>query len=122
MSNPQKPQNYRDVIDALVDMCQNGQGQVGVRRVREGVWNKNAVHDSIPEQHQIDLLLERLSTSEREVLAVLLTRSVETGAFEALKILEQFAIAPFSDGYEGSPYHDFAGRLNGWSWPEDGMK
>ena len=57
MSSPQKPRNYREVIDELVRMCRDGQGQIGARRVREGVWNKNASEVAIPEQHQINLLL-----------------------------------------------------------------
>jgi hypothetical protein len=44
---------------------------------------------------------------------------VVTGVFETLKALEEFQIAPFVDGYEGSPYHDFIGRLDGWEWPTD---
>jgi hypothetical protein len=40
------------------------------------------------------------------------------GVFETLKALEAFDIAPFREGYEGSPYHDFIGRLADWEWPE----
>jgi hypothetical protein len=119
MSSPQKPRNYRDVIDELVRMCHDGQGQIGARRVREGVWNENAKADFIPEQHQINLLLERLSPSDREILAGMLAHATETGVFETLKTLEEFQIEPFTDGYEGSPYHDFVGRLDDWSWPEN---
>lgn len=100
-------------------MCHDGQGQIDSERVRKGVWNQNANADFIPEQHQINLLLERLSPSDREILAGMLAQSVVTGVFETLKTLEEFQIEPFTDGYEGSPYHDFVGRLDDWSWPED---
>jgi len=40
------------------------------------------------------------------------------GTAEALKVLEQFEIEPFQDGYEGSPFNDFIGRLSDWEWPE----
>jgi hypothetical protein len=118
MSNPQKPRNYRDVIDELVRMCHKGQGQIGARRIREGVWNKNASEAETPDQHQINLLLERLSPSDRDMIAGLLAQEVVTGVFETLKVLEEFSIEPFTDGYEGSPNHDFIGRLDGWNWPE----
>lgn len=118
MSTPQKPQHYREMIDELVGVCRAGQGQIGARRIREGVWNKNATQDFIPEQHEINLLLKRLSAADREVIAGMLAQAVVTGVFETLKILEQFEIEPFKDGYEGSPYNDFVGRLDDWSWPE----
>jgi hypothetical protein len=116
---PSKPDNYRKFIDELARMCKNGQGQIVARRVREGVWNKNASEAVIPDQHQVNLLLERLSPSDREIIAGLLAKEVVTGVFETLKVLEEFQIEPFTDGYEGSPYHDFIGRLDDWSWPED---
>ena len=117
MSIPEKPSSYRQIIDELVRVCQDGQGQVEPRRVRAGVWNQNATAEFIPEQHQINLLLQRLSAADREVLAGMLAQAVVTGAFETLKVLEEFAVEPFQSGYEGSPYHDFIGRLGGWQWP-----
>lgn len=51
----------------------------------------------------------------------MLSQEVITGVFETLKALEQFEIQPFEDGYEGSPYNDFIGRVNPnnqWPWPE----
>ena len=48
----------------------------------------------------------------------MLAHEVEVGMFETLKALEQFQIEPFKDGYEGSPYNDFIGRLDDWGWPE----
>lgn len=118
MSAPQKPRIYRELIDELVRVCKEGQGQIGARRVRAGVWNQNATQDYIPEQHEINLLLKRMSPADREILAGMLAHAVVTGAFETLKLLEQFQIEPFKDGYEGSPYNDFIGRLAAWEWPE----
>src|SRR5207244_10238350 len=102
MSQQKKPQVYRDFIDALVHVCKDGQGQIGPRRARAGVWNKNATSDSIPDQYKINLLLERLSPEEREIIAEMLAHQVEVGVFETLKYLEQFDIEPFQEGYEGS--------------------
>ena len=118
MNAPQKPRIYRELIDALVKVCKNGQGQIGARRARDGVWNRNATREFIPEQHEINLLLERMSTSDREILAAMLAQEVVTGVFETLKVLEQYEIEPFKDGYEGSPFNDFIGRLSDWEWPE----
>ncbi len=114
-----KPKKYRDIIDALVEVCHDGQGQIGARRTREGLWNVNATSDYLVDQHEINVLLARLSESEREVLARMLNHQVEVGVFETLKVLEEFKVTPFKDGYEGSPFEDFVGRLNGWEWPEE---
>jgi len=64
MNEQQKPRLYREIIDELVRMCRSGQGQIGARRAREGIWNRNATQDFIPEQHQINLLLQRISPAE----------------------------------------------------------
>lgn len=50
----------------------------------------------------------------------MLSEQVECGVFETLKVLEEAGVEPFRDGYEGSPYHDFIGRLKlpDWKWPE----
>jgi hypothetical protein len=117
MSIPDKPSSYRQIIDELVQVCQNGQSQIAPRRARAGVWNRYATTDSIPEQHQINLLLQRLPATNREILAGMLAQAVVTGVFETLKVLEEFEVEPFQDGYEGTPYHDFIGRLGGWQWP-----
>ncbi|MGV3661556.1 MAG: DUF6547 family protein [Prosthecobacter sp.] len=119
MSDPRKPQIYRNVIDDLVKACREDQGQIGPRRVRAGVWNPNAKAGFIPAQHEINLLLQRLSAGEREILAGMLEESVQTGVFETLKVLEEHQIEPFLEGHEGSPYHDFVGRMNDWEWPEE---
>ncbi|QQR87979.1 MAG: hypothetical protein IPJ76_07130 [Flavobacteriales bacterium] len=95
-----------------------GQGQIGPDRVRSGVWNSNANPDFIPEQHEINLLLGRLSISDREIIARMLADEFVGGVFETLKALETFGIDPFNEGYEGSAYNDFIGRLDDWEWPE----
>jgi hypothetical protein len=118
MSEPHKPHLYRQVIDELVRVCKEGQGQIGAMRARKGIWNQNATADFIPEQHEINLLLKRMSPADREILAGMLADEVATGVFETLKVLEQFEIEPFKDGYEGSPFNDFIGRLSDWEWPE----
>ncbi len=119
MATLRKPQVYREVIDELVEMCRNGQGQIGARRARSGLWNQNATAERFPDQHEFNLLLSRLSGEDREVLARMLVEEVELGVFETLKALEQFGVSPFVEGYEGSPFHDFIGRLNGWEWPNE---
>ena len=119
MTLPSKPQLYRDAIDALVDVCKHGQGQIGARRVRAGLWNANATADFIPEQHKINLLLARLSAEDREIIAEMLAEEVQTGVFEALKVIgEDSQVTPFQDGYEGAAYNDFIGRMQDWPWPE----
>jgi hypothetical protein len=118
MSTPQKSAAYREMIDEMVQACKAGQGQIGARRVRAGVWNPNATSSSIPDQHAINLLLKRLSAEDREIIARMLAQQVVTGVFETLKVLEKHEVEPFSDGYEGSPYNDFIGRLDDWSWPD----
>jgi hypothetical protein len=119
MNEPQKPEAYRKMIDELVEVCKHGQGQIGPRRARAGIWNKSATRDFIPEQHAINLLLKRLSAEDREIIAGMLAQEVVKGVFETLKVLEKFEVEPFKDGYEGTPYHDFVGRLDDWSWPEE---
>lgn len=115
---PQKSELYRTLIDRFVDICRNGQGCIGPDRARKGVWNPYADENS-PDQLAFNQLLSRMSAPDREVLALLLSQQVETGVFETLKILEEFQISPFENGYEGSPYADFIGRLTDWEWPKE---
>ena len=114
-----KSETYRIAIDRLVAECRDGQGQIGPDRARKGAWNENAKGDFLPDQHQINELLSDLSEAQREVLATMLEDQFSGGVFETLKVLEELKIEPFLDGYEGSPYHDFVGRLDGWEWPSD---
>jgi hypothetical protein len=108
-----KPEIYRDIIDELVDMCHNGQGNIGAKRAVEGIWNENAKPDFIEDQYKINLLLAKLNREDRKTLAELLSHEVQVGVFETLKVLEQYRIALLEDGYEGSPYNDYVGRVEG---------
>lgn len=108
---------YRALIDRLVEDCRSGQGQIGARRARAGLWNANATARSLPEQHEINEFLSRLSKADREVLARMLGDAFVGGVHATLVALHEAAISPFEDGYEGTPFHDFIGRLAGWEWP-----
>lgn len=116
-----KQKIYKDFIDRLVDECHSGQGAIGPARVRSGIWNQNATADSLEDQFKINQLLESLDGDQREVIAGMLAHAFQSGVFETLKALETFEIEPFLDGYEGSPYRDFIGRLaaDQWQWPDD---
>lgn len=109
--------DYMSVIDALVNECTNGQGTIGPRRVRAGVWNENATPDHLPEQHRVNLLLGSLTDEQRDVLAGVLNEQFTSGVFIALRVLHEAGIEPFDDGVEGTPFNDFVGRLAGWPWP-----
>jgi hypothetical protein len=39
------------------------------------------------------------------------------GVHAALVAMHEHPVPPFEDGYEGTPFHDFVGRLDGWEWP-----
>jgi len=71
-----KSKMYREVIDELVDMCHNDQGQISARRTRDGVWNQNATADYLSDQHEMNILLSRMSAADREVLAKMLAWEV----------------------------------------------
>ncbi len=106
-----RPRVYRDLVDRLVEECHNGQGAIGPLRARSGIWNQNATADYLEDQHKINQLLASLDGGKREVVAGMLAEAFQGGVFETLKTLESFQIEPFLDGYEGSPYHDFSGRV-----------
>lgn len=116
-----KPKLYRDFIDRMVDECHNGQGSIGPSRARSGVWNPNATAEFLEDQFEINQFLAALSSQQREVIAGMLAHAFEGGVFETLKALEDFEIEPFLEGYEGSPYEDFIGRVavDPWQWPND---
>ncbi|MCB9613173.1 MAG: hypothetical protein H6721_29135 [Sandaracinus sp.] len=113
---------YRDVLDALVTACREGQGAIGARRARAGVWNPNATATSLVDQHERNQLLSALTPAQRETLAQMLSEQFAAGVHQALVTLHAEGIAPFDASYEGSPFHDFVGRLGGWSWPEEGER
>jgi hypothetical protein len=39
------------------------------------------------------------------------------GIHAVLVALNEAEMQPFDKGYEGTPYHDFIGRLDDWDWP-----
>lgn len=108
-----KTKTYREIIDALAHECHNGQGQIVSK------WIEN---NKYPEDPEVVEFFKKLSSREKEILTRLVSKSFEDGVFNSLKILETFQITPFEDGYEGSSYNDFIGRLdknNPWQWPND---
>lgn len=111
---------YRDVIDRLVHSCREGQGQIAAERARKGVWNPNAdkTPDDMPDQAKMNALLRRLETDDRELLARFFAQQFVGGVHESLVVLHAAKIPPFEDGYEGTPFHDFVGRLEDWPWPD----
>jgi hypothetical protein len=119
VDEPRRPQIYREIIDDLVHRCREGQGQIGARRARAGVWNANARPDFVPEQHQFNLLLAGMTEPDREILATMLSREFVAGVHTALVALHEAGIEPFEDGYEGAPFNDFVGRLDDWPWPDE---
>ena len=110
---------YRVLIDELVRECREGQGQIGPCRARTGTWNPNAdaMPDGLPDQRRISELLAGMGQDDREVLAQMLTEAFQGGMFTALRVLHDHQVPPFEDGYEGTPFNDFAGRLGDWPWP-----
>jgi hypothetical protein len=116
-----KPQKYRDFIDHMVEVCRHGQGSIGPARARSGIWNRNATPDELVDQYAINQLLADLNDDQRGIIAGMLADAFQGGVFETLKALEEFEVEPFVEGYEGSPYHDFVGRvvLDQWEWPLD---
>ncbi len=119
MSKPVNPDLYKAVIDRLVEECHRGQAQFAPQRVLRGIWNESASAQELPDQHEVNLLLSRMSLRDRETLAGMLSEQAQVGIFDTLKALEEFGVSPFESGYEGSAYHDFVGRLKGWEWPSD---
>jgi hypothetical protein len=59
--------------------------------------------------------------SERRVLGEMLAKQFQSGVHEALVVLQN-KVPPFDCAYEGTPFHDFAGRLDGWKWPKDSCR
>lgn len=110
---------YRELIDELVTECRQGQGQIGPDRARAGTWNPNADAgpDKFPEQRRINVMLAGMVQDDREVLAQMLAEAFQAGVFIALRVLHDHQVPPFEDGYEGTPFNDFVGRVDDWPWP-----
>ncbi len=111
---------YKTVIDRLVRDCRRGQGQIGKKRAIAGVWNANATAATpdLRDQYEANLLLARLPRKDRQVIARLLEEAFVGGVHQALVALHEEEVAPFAQAYEGTPFHDFVGRLDGWKWPK----
>ena len=110
---------YRRVIDQLVHDTLDGQGQIAARRIEEGVWNPHAP-ESLADQRAFSALLSRLSAQDRSVLANWFAQEFVSGVHQTLVALHEWQIPPFDKAYEGTPFHDYIGRLDGWNWPDDG--
>jgi hypothetical protein len=108
---------YRRVIDRLVRDCEEGQGQIGSDRARQGVWNPAAEEAGLEDQAAMNRLLDRLPDNERQVLAAMLEQAFVSGIHQALVSLHETGVVPFDKAYEGTPFHDFIGRMTGWEWP-----
>ena len=113
-----KTPSYRHLIDQLVEVCREGQGQISARRVIQGAWNQTATSTLLPDQRAVNEILSGLTPPQRQLLAELLAQEVVTGVFETLKVLQANRVPPFESGYEGGPAEDFIGRLGGWDWPD----
>jgi uncharacterized protein YndB with AHSA1/START domain len=111
---------YRTLIDALVKDAHHGQGQIASTNVRAGVWNRNASPTELEDQHAINELLRRLSVDDREIVASMLAKQFEAGIHQTLVALYENEVPFFDKVYEGSPFHDFVGRLADCDWPRDG--
>jgi len=44
-------------------------------------------------------------------------RRIEEGTPRRLVVLHEENVTPFDHGCEGTPLHDFIGRLDDWEWP-----
>lgn len=119
------PELYKRVIDELVHACLDGQGAIGPDRCRAGLWNANATEEVAAadpawrEQFQINEMLARMTEADREVIAGMLAHAFESGVHTTLVSLYENEVESFDDGFEGDPFHDFVGRLDGWQWPDD---
>lgn len=120
MPNHDGRNQYRALIDELVGECRDGQGTVLPGWVRRGFWNEYAEDHpaEMPEEHRMNRLLARLSTDDRELVARMLELAYEGAVHDTLRVLHDREVSPFDDGYEGSPFNDFMGRLmTDWEWP-----
>jgi len=110
-------QIYRRVIDRLAHDTLHGQGQTASAAIRRGVWNPHVATETHPDVG-INELLARLSDQDRAILAEMVAESFRSGVHQTLVTLHEEAIIPFDRGYEGTPFHDYIGRVNGWEWPQ----
>jgi hypothetical protein len=66
----------------------------------------------------MNTVLAGLCDQDRAVLARMMELCYEAGVHDTLRVLHEHNVPPFGDGYEGTPFHDFMGRLKtDWAWP-----
>lgn len=94
MPEDQQRSHYRSLIDALVEECRDGQGQVLPEWVRRGVWNRNALDDpdALPEEHRMNTVLAHLGDEDRAVVARMLELSYEGAIHDTLRILNDHEV------------------------------
>ena len=114
MEPPRRPAIYREVIDALADRVRRR----ALRSEVPGQSREDWTLDSLPNAWAAKDFLEGLNESDGAMVAALLVGSYYGGIHDTLVVLHEYEIAPFDDGYEADPFHDFVGRLGGWEWPE----
>ncbi|MBU2695401.1 hypothetical protein CCO04_09935 [Pimelobacter sp. 30-1] len=90
-----------------------GQGTVLPGRVRAGVWSPAAAAHpgQDPEDDAANAVLAGLDPARREVVAGLLEQVYAGAVHDVLRVLHEHEVPPFDDGDEGTPFHDFMGRL-----------
>jgi hypothetical protein len=93
--------SYQAIIDTLVHVCRKGQGQIGPNRARAGLWNANATPDLLPEQHEVNVLLARISNADREILARMLQDAFEGGVHATLAALHEAGLIPLTGPTRG---------------------
>jgi hypothetical protein len=120
MPSQDERREYKTLIDALVEECRHGQGQILSGWVLRGVWNSYADDhpDEMPEERRMNAVLARMSTDDRELVARMLDLAYEGAVHDVLRVLHDREVPPFDDAYEGTPSHDFMGRMmTDWEWP-----
>ena len=84
------------------------------------MWNAYALDhpDELPAEQRLNEVLGRLPAQDRAAIGHMLAKSYEGGVHDTLRVLHDHEVPPFDDAYQGTPYHDFMGRLEtDWSWP-----
>ena len=98
---------YRAIIDDLVTECLSGQGQV-VRHHVQFPPHPDPAGDALAD----------LDDSTRAAVVKAVADAFVAGVHTALVALDARQVSPFDQAYEGTAFHDFMGRLDGWDWPE----
>ena len=114
MTDEEETRLYRKLIDELVHACREGQGRVVSQR-HGLVLPEKRVRDARVES----ALVGQLSTGQREVFSLMLQGAFVAGVHSTLASLYARQVKPFDKAYEGSPFHDFIGRLDDWEWPSN---